>query len=373
MPTISRRTAAAWLAGAAAGSLFRHRPAGAAAPLWIGTRLDARGKAFATGFDAAGGASFDIPLPARGHGIAVAPDGRAAVILGRRPGLFAFVVSLPDGRILRRFEPPEGRHLCGHGIFSADGRLLLATETDWEGERGLIGVYDAADGYRRIAEWESGGLDPHDVRLLQGGSRIVVANGGILTHPDAPGAKLNLDEMDSSLSVIDLGSGAIVRQHRLDPALFQLSIRHLAVGRDGTVAFIMQYEGPPDELVPLGGLLRPSGDLVLLDMPRDGLADLRNYCGSGAADAAGEIFGMTSPRGGHVAFFRMADGGFLGSHALSDVCPIAADPAAPGRFYIAGGHGGLERVTAEAKAGEALTSDIARKSLWDNHMAVVAA
>ncbi|WP_158596015.1 DUF1513 domain-containing protein [Oleomonas cavernae] len=176
--------------------------------------------------------------------------------------------------------------------------------------------------------------------------------------------------MDSSLSVIDVASGQIVRQHRLDPALFQLSIRHLVVGRDGTVAFIMQYEGASDELVPLGGLLRPSGEVTLLDMPRDGLADLRNYCGSGAVDAAGETFGMTSPRGGHAAFFRFADGRFLGSVGLSDVCPIAADPAGAGRFYLGGGHGGIERVTPESGSVEALASDLARKSLWDNHMAV---
>lgn len=370
-PGISRRAAVAWTAAAAVvGGLFGRRALASSSPLWFGTRLTAAGDSYATAFDSAGEAAIDIPLPARGHGIAIAPDQKTAVILGRRPGLYAFAVSLRDGAVTHRFEPAKGRHLCGHGLYTADGALFLATETDWEGERGLIGVYDVHDGYRRVAEWETGGLDPHDVRLLPGGRRIVVANGGILTHPDAPGAKLNLDEMDSSLSVIDLASGGIVHQYRLDPALFQLSMRHLVVGNDGTVAFIMQYEGPSDELVPLGGLLRPSGEMVLLDMPRDGLADLRNYCGSASVDASGEIFGMTSPRGGHAAFFRFADGRYLGGARLSDVCPIAADPAMPGRFYLAGGHGGIERVMPEGRAGEALKSDLARKSFWDNHMAL---
>jgi hypothetical protein len=361
-----------WAAGAVAviGGRFGRRALAAPSPLWIGTRLAADGKSFATAFDAAGEAALDIALPARGHGIAIAPDQRTAVVLARRPGMFAFAVSLPGGAVTHRFEPGAGRHFCGHGLYARNGTLFLATETDWEGERGLIGVYDVAAGYRRVGEWETGGLDPHDVRLLPDGARIVVANGGILTHPDAPGAKLNLDDMDSSLSVIDAATGDIAHQYRLDPALFQLSIRHLVVGRDGTVAFVMQYEGPSDALVPLGGLLRPSGEMTLLEMPRDGLADLRNYCGSAAVDAAGEIFGKTSPRGGHAAFFRFADGRFLGSVGLSDVCPIAADPAGAGRFYLGGGHGGIERVTPESASVEPLASNLARNALWDNHMAV---
>ncbi|PWR17972.1 DUF1513 domain-containing protein [Zavarzinia compransoris] len=357
----------------AAALAFARRPvlAAPAAPRWFGTRLTGAGAAFATAFDDAGRAVIDLPLPARGHGVAVSPDRGHAVVIGRRPGTFALAVRLADGAVVARAEAAAGRHFCGHGIHGADGRLFFATETDFEGERGLIGVYDVAEGYRRVAEWESGGLDPHDVRLLPGGRLIAVANGGILTHPDAPGAKLNLDEMDSSLSLIDVASGAIVHQYRLAPDLFQLSIRHLAIGADGSVAFAMQSEGPADRLVPLGGVLRPDGTVQLLEMPRTALADLRQYCGSLASDAAGRHFGMTSPRGGSAAFFAYDDGRYLGSRSLSDVCPIAADPAQPGRFYIAGGHGGI----AVVGPGETrrLDGDLARTALWDNHMALVSA
>lgn len=351
------------------GLMMGRGVARAAAPRWFGTRLDGAGRAFATAFDASGDARIDLALPARGHGIAIAPDRRHAVVMGRRPGLYALVVRLDDGAVVATAAPPDGRHFCGHAIFSADGRLLFATETDWEGERGLVGVYDTSD-YRRVAEWESGGLDPHDIRLLPGGRVLAVANGGILTHPDAPGAKLNLDEMDSSLSLIDTASGAILHQHRLAPDLFQLSIRHLALGADGSIAFAMQSEGPADRLVPLGGVLRPDGKVQLLEMPAPRLADLRQYCGSLASDAAGRCFGMTSPRGGAAAFFAYDDGRYLGSVTLSDVCPIAADPAGAGRFYIGGGHGGIDGVE-PGGARRRLDGDLARASLWDNHMALV--
>ncbi|MFZ2871866.1 DUF1513 domain-containing protein [Zavarzinia sp.] len=372
MSLITRRAAGIGLAAAGllAGLGLAGRRARAASPLWFGTRLDGGQAAYATAFDADGQAVIDLPLPARGHGIAIAPNKRLGLVMGRRPGLYALAVDLPSGKVIANIAPPEGRHFCGHAVFSGDGRLLLATETDWEGERGLIGVYDAAAGFARIAEWDSGGLDPHDVRLLPGGTRIIVANGGILTHPDAPGAKLNLAEMDSSLAIIDLGTGAIEKQIRLAPGLFQLSLRHLVIGAEGSVGFVMQYEGPATDAVPLAGLLRPDGTVELLDMPRERLSDLRHYCGSASTDASGAIFGMTSPRGGQAAFFRFADGAYLGSRPLSDVCPIAADPAAPGRFYMAGGHGGIDRVTPGATEAS-LSTPLARGALWDNHMALV--
>ena len=369
MVAITRRLGLGLLAAVGLGTPFARRAVGQGRALWFGTRLDAAGDAHATAFDGDGRKIIDIPLPARGHGVSIAPDRRHAVVLGRRPGLFAFVFDMATGDVTARLVVPDGRHLCGHGIHTADGRLFLATETDWEGERGLLGVYDVANGYRRVAEWESGGLDPHDVRVLPDGRHAVVANGGILTHPDAPGAKLNLADMDSSLAVIDLRDGSIVRQHRLSPELFQLSIRHLAVGAEGDVAFAMQYEGPSMDSVPLGGILRRDGRGELLDMPREDLRALRHYFGSMASDDGGTIFGMTSPRGGKAVFFRYADGAYLGARDLSDVCPIAADPGVPGQFYLAGGHGGIAVVRPKGVVRE-LSGALAEQAHWDNHMIV---
>ena len=69
-----------------------------------------------------------VPLPDRGHDIAVAPDGRSAVVFGRRPGFFAAVIDLDEGALLATLESPQGRHFYGHGTYSADGTLLFATE-----------------------------------------------------------------------------------------------------------------------------------------------------------------------------------------------------------------------------------------------------
>ena len=45
----------------------------------------------------------------------------------------------------------EGRHFFGHGVFSPDGKLLYATENDFEAARGVIGVYDVRPATRASA------------------------------------------------------------------------------------------------------------------------------------------------------------------------------------------------------------------------------
>ena len=50
------------------------------------------------------------------------------------------------------------RHFFGHGVFSADGKLLYTTENDYQNARGMIGVRDATDGYKQIVDLATGDL-----------------------------------------------------------------------------------------------------------------------------------------------------------------------------------------------------------------------
>ena len=96
------------------------------------------------------------------------------------------------------FATKSDRHFFGHGVFSADGRLLYSTENDYDGARGMIGVRDVTGGYKQIGEFPAHGMEPHDIALLSDGRTMVIANGGILTHPGSEG-ELNLSDMQSSL------------------------------------------------------------------------------------------------------------------------------------------------------------------------------
>lgn len=365
MALLTRR---ALLAGGAAALVCRSLPAFAMpARAFYGARAEGKNGFFASAFDDAGANLFDLPLPARGHGIALDLARDRVAFFARRPGDFAVIVDLTARAPIATITPADGNFFCGHGVFSADGALLFTTETVAESGDGVIGVYEARGGYARLGAMPSGGMDPHDIRLIRGGRFLAVANGGLLTHPDAPGVKLNLDSMDSSLVFLDLGTREPVASFRLASDLRQLSLRHLAVGGDGTVAVVMQYEGPRGDPVPLVALQRGGGPLFCLDLTDADRVSLRQYCGSAAFDSSGRILGFTSPVGGTALFVDIATGQVLGRMNGPDICGIAADGVS-GRFVVTSGLGGAWRKRADGD-GEPAVGQFAAGAHWDNHLA----
>ena len=371
---INRRDTLRLLAGGVVGSLLplssSVEAAASGARRYLSARADTAGGYRVSGFSASGTLLFDLPLPGRGHSFAVRPGGHTAVHFARRPGRFALVVDLVRGAVDRRLETPADRHFYGHGVFSLDGRLLYATENDFSGERGVIGVYDANADYRRIGELESHGIGPHDIHLLSDGETLVVANGGIATRPDLPRVKLNLPTMAPSLCLVDRRDGTLLQERRLDPALHQLSIRHLAVGPEDTVAVAMQYEGPAGDLVPLVAVWRGVEGLRLLRGPAAVLRAMKHYCGSVCFDPSGRAIAVSAPRGGLVTFWDVGAGRYLSSARVPDGCGVAPGKE-PNEFLASSGPGGV--VVIDARSGRARPFSVNRlqNGRWDNHLVAV--
>jgi hypothetical protein len=370
---LSRRSFLAGTAAASAATALRPCLARAATnTTFLSARSDEADNAFAAIFDDTGAIHSELPLAARGHGAAQHPQTRDAILFARRPGYFFIVLDPVTGAARATIEAAPNRHFNGHGIFSADGTRLFTTETVSDSGDGMIGIYDPAAGYARIGEFASGGLDPHDLRLLPDGM-LVVANGGILTDPAAPGVKLNIDTMDSSLAILQPRDGTTAHAFRLDAEPNQLSLRHLALASDGGVAVAMQYEGPDLDRVALVAYLAPgAGGLVALDPPAPVLRKLDHYCGSAASD--GNILAVSSPRGGCAAFWDMTAQRFLGTVDLADGCGIAPT-GIEGEFLFSSGLGGMLRCEPDALATDTsaveLLHDVDTSSptlRWDNHI-----
>ena len=368
---IDRRNTLRLLAGGVAGTvlpiLFRAEAATPGTPLYLSAHADITGGYQVSGFAENGTSLFDLPLPARGHSFAVRPDGSAAVHFARRPGRFALVLDLMQGIVARRVEAPTDRHFYGHGAFSQGGRLLYVTENDFEGERGVIGIYDAERGYKRLGELPSHGIGPHEIALLSDGETLAVANGGIATHPDLPRVKLNLPTMAPSLCFVDRRSGALRRELTLDPALHRLSIRHLAVAPDDTVAVAMQYEGPAHDRVPLVALQRGGGPLRLLQGPHSLLRAMKNYCGSICFDPGGGTIAVSAPRGNLVTFWDVGSGLYLSSAKVSDGCGVAPG-ARSGEFLASSGLGGVVVANLRSGTTRPLAVGGLEAARWDNHL-----
>jgi hypothetical protein len=230
----------------------------------------------------------------------------------------------------------------------------------------MVGIRDAEDGYRQIGEFASQGIGPHELVLMPDGGTLAVANGGIRTHPDNDRAILNLDTMQPSLAYLDLASGRLRDAFGLAPRLHRLSIRHLAVNRDGEVALAMQYEGSKRDRVPLVGV-HDGGDIRLLEAPPEIERRMRHYAGGVAFDQSGRLLAVSCPRGNLITFWDVRTGRLIDQAEIADGCGVA--PAeAPGTFVITGGRGDV--VTIEAGQGGRTPMDVAGQTAWDNHLGI---
>jgi len=337
---------------------------------WLSCRADLAGRYYFTILDVAGRILHDVPLPARGHGMAVRPGSNECVVLARRPGTFLLVVDGESGRLVRRVETPADRHYYGHGVFDPEGRLLYATENAFEQGRGVIGVYDSADGYRRVGELPSHGVGPHELRFRSDGQTLVVANGGIRTHPDLGRAKLGLPEMAPNLAYIEASSGQLLDAFAPPTSLRQLSIRHLDITPDDKVCIGMQWQGPAKLAPPLVAVHQGEEQLRLRQAPEPIQQAMRNYCGSVRCDGSGEWFAVSAPRGNLITFWSTASGRCLGRATVEDGCGVAPDTAT-GRFTVSSGQGDLFTCLAGLESTETLPVRHSFQIRWDNHLATL--
>lgn len=363
---ITRRAALSFLGAAAL------LPAGlrAAAPerLYLNAYGEKGGYGFAA-FDSEGNIHYQRPLPQRGHSFARSPDGRIAVAFARRPGDFAFAFDPQSGDSGRLIPAAADRSFCGHGAFTADGRLMFATEVIASTGEGVLGIYAVRETWARVGEYRTHGLDPHEVRLMPNGRTLVVANGGILMRSDLPRLKLNLQDMDPSLVYLDAADGRVIAQIRPEKELHQLSIRHIAIDSKGRVAIAMQYEGPEEDDVPLVALHDASSGaktLRYLAMPAEQRAALQQYCGSATVDSSGRYLAVSSPRGNRVLVWDMDREELVQVGEARDICGIA--PQAGTGFYASNGLGRLFKLQTGGQI-----EDLATRSRlqWDNHMVAV--
>ena len=354
---ISLTSSAAWLAlpGSASAALE--------AEWFAAARRDDRGNFSAALFTLKGDVRA-VELPERGHDITLKPDGGEWVAFARRPGRFGVAIPL-DARPPVWFASRPGRHFFGHGAFSADGRLLYTTENDYDRAQGMIGVRDASAGYQQIGEFPAHGTEPHDIALLADGRTMVIANGGIRTHPDRGAEELNLADMQPSLVYVDVATGDLVEEHRLVPELHQLSIRHLAIAAGDAVVFGCQYRGPEEDAPALVGFHRLGQKPVVVEAPGETQLGLCNYIGSIAADSGGGIVAASAPKGGLVTYWDVTGRRFLGACDLSDGCGLAPTHRSA-RFLLTSGEGWL--ATADASGAVSRQSSDFQ---WDNHAILV--
>ncbi|HEX7116197.1 MAG TPA: DUF1513 domain-containing protein [Steroidobacter sp.] len=329
---------------------------------------NARGDQFIGGVDLGAARVFGAQVPVRAHGCAIDPnDPLRAIFFARRPGTIAFELRRDSMQVRKLFETPEGRHLSGHGVFSPQGDLLFVPEHDYERKRGVVSVRDTRS-FRIVDELDTQGIDPHEVALTHGGRELMVANGGILTHPRTFRRKLNIPTMDPSLCLIDVTNGTCREQWRLEDHL--LSIRHLALASDGTAAIGLQYEGEKQNAPGIVALYRPGRGLALLTAPESELGAFKGYVSSVAISEQHDLIAAACPFGERVACWTLSDERYLGSIGAREVYGLSR--LADGTVLASQRDGTAFALEEIRLRSQFLSFDSAEPIRWDDHWTAVA-
>ncbi|MBB5017339.1 hypothetical protein HNQ59_000603 [Chitinivorax tropicus] len=302
-----------------------------------------------------------IPTPMRGHALlldARHPD--EVLMIARRPGTLAVRVSLQAGSVIQTWDAGEDRHFFGHACLSADGRYIFVAENNIETGQGVISVRDGRS-FAVLQEYPSHGIGPHELLLLPDGHTLAVANGGVSTLPETGRVKLNRGRFDSNLAYVDSRNGRLIdRQPVMMP---QLSLRHLALAADGTVAAALQYEGDRQQAgVPLVAIHRPGKSMMLAHAPQAAWDAMHHYAASIAYDAHDRLFVISCPLGNQLAYWSV-NGDFVGMMEIPKVSGIAFTKKGG---YASNEHGALLALDLSQPAAQAVQQQVGW--MWDNHL-----
>ena len=308
-----------------------------------------------------------INLPARAHQIAHNPQCNTLAVAARRPGTYLIIVDSISGKLIQEIHPEDGHHFYGHSVYSPDGRFLYTTENHIESGKGQIFVRDATTNYQIVQVFPSYGIGPHEIKIHTDHKTLVVANGGILTHPDSGRTKLNIDAMSPSLVYISVETGELLEQRKLPDHLQKLSIRHIDISPSGVTAIALQYQGDKLDNVPLIALHQRGNTIKTLWAPEYINRKMKNYCGSVCFNIKGNIFAVSSPIGNIITLWDTEQAEYISNLDCADVCGIS--PSRNNGFIFSNGLGNLYQFDLKKPVLKRLNhhSSLA----WDNHLASI--
>lgn len=321
-------------------------------------------------FDTHGTPVTTIPVEQRVHGQAINPvNSEQVVFFARRPGVEAYVLDINERRVTHRFQSGENRHFFGHGTFSRNGQYLYSCENNYASGEGVIVVRDTAT-WQKLSEFSAYGVGTHQIALMPDGNHIVAANGGILTHPDTPRLKLNLDTMKPSLTYIECESGKHLESYY--PQHHQMSIRHLDVAEDNTVGVAMQYQGNKQDTVPLIAFHKGEDQLQYAKASTEAWRGMKQYTASISLNIKQQLAAVTTPRGNAVTFWDMKTGHLLHRETMTDVAGVTYSNK-DNCFVTTTGIGDIfVFASGSMKKADAQHYRIA-DTRWDNHMSYASA
>ena len=306
-------------------------------------------------------------------------------VMGRRPSEWFWILAADSGKLKYSIKAEANRHFYGHACYSLEGDLLYVTENNTSDFSGVIGIYDVASGYKKIGEFATQGIGPHEIVMHPDGKTLVIANGGIKTER-ASREELNIDSMQPSLVYLDRHEGKLIQQ--VYPAHNQMSVRHLTMHSDGTVIIGIQFQGERHLNVPMILTHRlGQSEFTALQMDQtnpNGWHRFHHYIASVSVDSNRNLVCATSPIGGCAAVFDLNSGELIESVDLADCAGVAVypsstwhnsttDKAESPTFLVSDGQGALTqiKVNIQTRPFSVKVEKVQQPYAFDNHLNVI--
>lgn len=329
---------------------------------------DKKGRFFAAAFDLHGQLINKVALPARAHQvIPIKSKPGHALVFARRPGNYVLEIDFTRGEVVNHISVSDGQRFYGHGALIKNDSILLTAENDYKNGKGLIVLRDRKT-HQVIEQYDSGGVGPHQLAVMPNSTEnlIVIANGGIQTHPEQSRKKLNIDSMQPNLAYMALETGQIEGKFELENK--QLSIRHLDVSAQGKVVAGLQYQGASTDDVPLAISHHGEDKLSLLKADNNTWRKMKQYTASVCINSKSNTVAITCPKADLLTFWQLDSNDFIASHKLKDG---AGATLIDDVFIASTGRGRIISQNNPLKPYQ-VNADFDNLR-WDNHMTVIPA
>jgi len=325
---------------------------------------DEQGLHHVAAFDVSGHIVSQVALPARAHECLALPDKPGhALIVARRPGEYLLEVDFISGQIVNQTTAESGSHFYGHACLLPDGQHICTSENHYVKGEGRIVIRDKAT-LKVIDKFYSGGIGPHQIKTMPDNKTLVVANGGILTHPSQPRKKLNLRTMRPNLSYLDLNNGKVIDSFELKN--HQLSIRHLDVAKSGKVVIGAQYQGAKTDMLPL--LFSHEGQDKLSEFITSDLTwlSMNQYIASVVIHEEMDMVAASCPRANKVTLWQLSSGKLLTQHKVYDGAGVELNETG---FWVSNGRGAMFNTDLNTSSEQFNQPNLK----WDNHLTSIKA
>ncbi len=157
------------------------------------------------------------------HGVIKHPKHAPQVAVFEKKGPGGCEIDLKENRLIRRIQPSKGCEFYGHGAYSADAKVLYATEYDKESYAGKMVLRDASD-LSVVGEFPTHGEWPHDCQFIDDGKVVAITNGGGSIEGGA----------EPCVTYVSVPDGKLIERITFDNPL--INAGHLLVSSKGDLA-----------------------------------------------------------------------------------------------------------------------------------------